>query len=155
LKLRKLRKLPQLLELLVEVSAEVVLVILAFVPARRGLQGTTVVKRELHEIAQSARRSRGGTSRASASLRSVRGCGLATVSCSILRMVAGLTSASFASSRCDRDRSSRSRLTLAPVVSFTAIIVANFVSFRRRIATDVRYRILWRMSTKVLQNEGD
>jgi hypothetical protein len=46
-------------------------------------------------------------------------------------------------------------LTLAPVVSFTAIIVANFVSFRRRIATDVRYRILWRMSTKVLQNEGD
>ena len=104
---------------------------------------------------QSARRSRGGTSRASAILRSVRGCGLSTVPCSILRMVAGLTLAMLASSRCERDRSSRIRLTFAPVVSFTTIIVANFVSFRRNFATGTLYRILRRFSTNLLQNECD
>lgn len=85
----------------------------------------------------SARSSRGSKPNAAASFLTVLGCGLLMLLFSMLFKVAELMPANSASSRCEYMRSSRVRLTLSPVLSFTTIIVANFVPFRRRFVTGI------------------
>src|SRR5829696_4849118 len=82
------------------------------------------------EIHSSLTSSAGSTSRASASLRMVRGCGSSTRPDSSLSIVVGLRPALSASSRCDSKRMSLTFRSLSPLMrAITCRIVQTFLSF--------------------------
>lgn len=104
---------------------------------------------------QSTRSSLGSTSSAPASLRSVPGCGRLAFPCSIFKMVAGLTFASRARSRCESSRSLRSSFSFSPSGCIAASIVPTSVDSHRSIALVESIATLGYLSIRLLQGCGE